>query len=604
MSWEIVFVLILLIFALVSFALEKIPVDVTALVVFAALLLIGSLSGSEALPTTTQLASVFANEAPLAIAAMFIISLALERCGAIDALAGSLEKLTKLPYWAFLGVLALGVGSISAFINNTPVVVVFMPVVISLARKMNVPASRLLIPLSYFSIFGGICTLTGTSTNLLMSGILQSDGLKPLGMFELASIGLPLFALGTLYLMVLGPKILPVRETLTAILTDEERKEYITEAFVRANSPLIGQSFVESALKKTRGIRLLEVIRDGVALKGDVPRQALAEGDRLVLSCSPSAIASARETEGIDFVGDRGLNLETISAHEGAIVEGVIGPMSTIVGKTIREINFRQRYRMIILAVHRRGRNVREQLETLPLDFGDTLLMMGTDQAIENLRRSEDIILLDRPALPAQDMRSHMPLVIGVLVMLIAAITANLMPVAAAAIVAVAVLFLSRTIKPKEAYASIEWRILFLIYGMLGLGMALQTSGAAGMISEFIVHLGDFLPESTRAIALLALIFLVTSVLTEILSNNATVVLMAPIALGIAHSLGVDPRPFAIAACVASSASFATPIGYQTNTYVYGVGGYRFSDFFKVGAPLNLLYMIAGIIIIPRVWPF
>lgn len=604
MSWEIIFVLVLLLFSLVSFALEKLPVDVTALVVFASLLLVGSITGSDRLPNTTELASVFANEAPLAIAAMFIISLALERCGAIDALAGSLERLTKLPYWAFLGVLALGVGGISAFINNTPVVVVFMPVVISLSRKMDIPASRLLIPLSYFSIFGGICTLTGTSTNLLMSGILQKANFAPLGMFELAAIGLPLFFIGTFYLMFFGSKVLPIRETLTAILSDEERKEYITEAFIRGDSPLIGQSFAESALKRTRGIRLLEVIRDGVALKGNVPNQALAEGDRLVLSCSPSAIASARQTEGIDFVGDRGLNLETISAHEGAIVEGVIGPMSSITGKSIREINFRQRYRMIILAVHRRGRNVREQLETLPLDFGDTLLMMGTEKAIENLRNSDDIILLDRPALPARDLRSHLPIVIGVMVALIAAITANVMPVAAAAIVAVAVLFLTRTIKPKDAYASIEWRILFLIYGMLGLGMALEDSGTADLVSGFMVQLGDFLPEASRALALLAVVFIVTSILTEILSNNATVVLMAPIAIGIATSLGVDPRPFAIAACVASSASFATPIGYQTNTYVYGVGGYRFSDFFKVGLPLNLLYFAGSMLIIPMVWPF
>lgn len=604
MSWEIIFVLVLLVAALVSFAMEKVSVDVTAVVVFALLIGVSALSGSELLPTTTALISVFANPAPLAIAAMFIISLALERCGAIDLLARGLGRLTSLPYWAFLGVLAIGVGGISAFINNTPVVVVFMPVIISLARKMGTPASRLLIPLSYVSIFGGICTLTGTSTNLLMSGILQESGYAPIGMFELASVGLPLMAVGTVYLMFFGKKVLPVRETLTAILSEEERKEYITEAFIRGGSSLIGQTFAESPLRKARGIRLLEVIRDGVALPGDLRKQPLHESDRLVLSCRPQAIAIARETEGIDFVGESGIELEAISAHEGAIVEGVIGPMSSIVGRNIREINFRQRYRMVILAVHRRGRNVREKLETLPLDFGDTLLMMGTDKAIENLRSSDDIILLDRPTTPMQNMRKHMPLVILALVALIGSVTLNLLPVVAAAIMAVAFLFITRTIKPKEAYGSIEWRILMLIYGMLGLGMALQTTGAAEMASAFLVELGDFMPIAIRAYALLALVYLVTNILTEVLSNNATVVLMAPIALGIGITLGLDPRPFAIAATVASSASFATPIGYQTNTYVYGVGGYRFTDFFKVGIPLNLLYFVGSVILIPMIWPF
>lgn len=603
MSWEIIFVLVLLVAALVSFALEKVPVDVTALVVFALLLAVGTVSGSELLPDSKALVSVFANPAPLAIAAMFMISLALERCGAIDLLANWLGRMTRLPYWGFIGILAIGVGGISAFINNTPVVVVFMPVVISLARKMNTPASRLLIPLSYISIFGGICTLTGTSTNLLMSGILEESGYAPIGMFELAAVGLPMLVIGVLYLMLLGKKVLPVRETLTAILSEEERKEYITEAFIRGGSTLVGQTFSESPLSKARGIRLLELIRDGVALQGNLKAHSLREGDRLVLSCRPAAMAAARETKGVDFIADSGLDLEAISAHEGAIVEGVIGPMSSIAGKTIREINFRQRYRMVILALHRRGRNVREKLETLPLDFGDTLLMMGTDKAIENLRSSDDIMLLDRPSTPMQNMRRRMPLVLTVLVGMITVVTLAIAPVVVAAIIAVAILFITRTLKPKEAYASIEWRILVLIYGMLGLGMALETSGAAAMASQALVQMGDFLPAAIRAYALLALIYLVTTILTEILSNNATVVLMAPIALGIGVSLGVDPRPFAIAACIASSASFSTPIGYQTNTYVYGVGGYRFTDFFKVGIPLNTLYFVGSMLLIPVFWP-
>jgi di/tricarboxylate transporter len=604
MSWEIIVVLIILFASLASFIAEKVSVDVTAICVFAVLLVISMVTGSENWPEVGELVEVFANPAPLTIAAMFIISVALEKCGAIELMAQRLGKLTALPYGLFIVALAIGVGGISAFINNTPVVVVFMPVIISLARKMGTPASQLLIPLSYLSIFGGVCTLMGTSTNILMSSIIKDHGQPPLGMFELALVGVPLMIIGTLYLAILGKKVLPVRETLTAILSEEERKEYITEAYVKQGTELDGMSFSQSGLKRTRGIRLLEIIRDGVALSGDLPSLPLMAGDRLVLACRPTAIVKAREEVGIDFVGERGLDLEPISAHEGAIVEGVIGPMSSIVGKTIREINFRQRYRMVILAVHRRGRNVREKLETLPLDFGDTLLMMGTDKAIENMHNTDDIILLDRPQLPAQDMRRRMPLVITVIAAMIGAVTFLDVPIFAMAVVAVAVLLISGTIKPKDAYASIEWRILVLIYGMLGLGLALQDSGATELASSQLVHLVDDFPVAWQPMVMLAFIYLTTSTLTELLSNNATVVLMAPVALALGQMLDVDPRPFIIAACIGSSASFATPIGYQTNTYVYGVGGYRFGDFAKVGIPLNILYFIGSMVLIPLFWKF
>ncbi|MGE9295189.1 MAG: SLC13 family permease [Puniceicoccales bacterium] len=603
MTWEILFVLGVLVFAVASFVWEKLPVDVTAITVFAVLMVVSMVSGSENLPSLDGLVSVFANQAPLTIAAMFIISLALEKVGAIDLMADALARLTKLPLRMFLVVMILSVAFVSAFMNNTPVVVVLMPVVIGLARKMNQPASKMLIPLSYASIFGGVCTLMGTSTNILMSGILVDHGMKPLGMFELSSVGLPLlFAAGT-FLVLLGPKLLPVRETLTAILSEEERREFITEAFVRHGSDLTGQSFNDSALKKTRGIKLMEIIRDGVALTGNIHTAQLHEGDRLVLSCRPSSLANAQAT-GVDFIHEQGLDLEQIAAHQGAIVEGVIGPMSTITGKTIREINFRQRYRMIILAVHRHGRNVRERLETLPLDFGDTLLMMGTDQAIENLRNSDDIMLLDRKPVPATNLRRWMPLVVGLVALMIAAVSVIQLPIVAGSIAVVAIIMLLGIVKPKEAYAAVEWRILILIYGMLGLGQALEVCGATQMGADQLVAITNIVPPAMQPFIMLAIIYFASSVCTEFLSNNATVVLMAPVTLTIAAALQLDPRPFVIAVCVASSASFATPIGYQTNTYVYSVGGYRFSDFARIGIPLNLLYFVVTVVIIPIFWKF
>jgi di/tricarboxylate transporter len=605
MTWEMIFVAVLVVAAVASFIAEKIPVDVTAITLFSVLLTVSIISQSPSLPSLERLLLVFANSAPLTIAAMFIISLALEKCGAIDAMTGFLGKTTELSYPLFLIIMTLGIAIVSAFVNNTPVVVVFLPVIMTLARKMNTPASKLLIPLSYASIFGGVCTLIGTSTNVLMSGIVQDQGMPPLGMFELASIGVPLLIICTLYMAFIGHRFLPVRETLSAILSEEERKEFITEAFVHADSRVIGRSLADTDLLRKTRTRVLEIVRDGVAMSGDARTITLKEGDRLVLACRPNDLARARQVDGINFLGEQGMGIEQIAAHEGALVEGVLGPNSSILGKTIEEINFRQRYRMILMAVHRQGRNVREQLGTLRFEFGDTLLMMGSDVAIDNLRRGEDIILLDRPPLPAADKRKSMFLVLGGLAAMVATVSLGILPIVVASILLVTVLLLTKVIQPKDAYRAIEWRLLILIYGTLGLGMAMESSGLTRLAAESLVGQVELLASPEwRPLIMLALMFAITSFLTEILSNNATVVLMAPIGLAIAVTLGVDARPFVIAICVAASASFSTPIGYQTNTYVYGVGGYRFGDFARVGIPLNLVYFAVSLIIIPFIWPF
>lgn len=604
MSWEIAFVLFLLVYALVNFVWEKIPTDMTAFSVFTLLIGAAMFSGSEALPKVESLLSVFANPAPLTIAAMFVVSHALERCGAIESLALGLERVAGLGYRRFLLLMILAVALISAFVNNTPVVVVLMPVVLSLSRQVGVSASKLLIPLSYASIFGGTCTAIGTSTNILVSGVLNDHGLPPLSMFELSWVGVPILFAGLLYLVFFGKRLLPHRETLTSILSEEERKEYITEAFVPPGSHLAGESVAESGLTNTPGVRPLEVIRHGVALQQPLPDIILQAGDRLFLACRPSGIMKARRMEGMNFVGDHGLDLEQIAAHEGLIVEGVISPRSSIVGKTIHEINFRQRYRTVILAIHRYGKNLREKLHTVSLEFGDTLLMMGSREAIENLRRSEDILLLDRPPLPAEDLRRKMPIVLGIVGAAVASVSFLGLPIVGAIFVAVGILLACGVVKPKDAYLAIEWRILILIYGMLGLGMALESTGINQALADHLVDFSAFFPATWQPYLMLIMLYVVTSTLTELLSNNATALLMAPIALTLGANLGVDPRPYVIAVCVASSASFATPIGYQTNTYVYSAGGYLFRDFLRIGIPLNLLYGTVCLLIIPLIWPF
>lgn len=605
MSWEIAFVFLLLVFAIVSFVWEKFPADLTATVVFGILLFVSALSSSAHLPSIDDLLAVFSNSAPLTIAAMFIVSTALERTGAIDLITAYLRKLVKLPYRGFLFIMIIGIAAVSAFVNNTPVVIVLMPVVLSLSKEMGIAASKLLIPLSYASIFGGTCTVIGTSTNLLASGILSNAGHAPIGMFELAAVGIPILTVGALYLVLFGKRLLPHRETLTSILSAEERKEFITEAFVRKDSDLLGKPVKEVPLFKGRGIRLLEIVRHGVALHFNPQDVQLEPGDRLVLGCRPSGVAEAQSSKGISLQSDLTQGLETIVSDEGAIVEGVVAPHASIAGRSLQEINFRQRFRMVVVAVHRQGTNQRERLAELKIQPGDTLLMMGSNEAIQQLNNNEELIMLDRPRVPARSLRAKMPLALFIATSVIGVASFNLVPIVAAVSFGVVLLLLTGCIKPKEAYASVEWSILMIIFGMLALGQAMDSSGASMLIANAVTQLvQQLIPAHLQAISMLALVYLITSIFTEFLSNNAAVALMVPIALGIANSCGIDPRPLVIACCIAASASFATPIGYQTNTYVYGVGGYRFFDFTKVGLPLNLICFVVSVCVIPLFWEF
>ena len=602
MTWEMIFILVLLGLGIVSFVWEKIPSDLTAGLLFSIVLAVGL--WSENLPQVNELLGVFANPAPLTIAAMFIISAALEKCGAIASLAAFIGKFARLGYHSLLLIIIVIVALASAFINNTPVVVMFMPVVLTLARRSSIPASKMLIPLSYASIFGGTCTLIGTSTNILASGILEDFGQAPLSMFELAAVGLPLMIAGTVYLVIFAYRALPVRETLTSILSREERKEYIIEAFIKHGSALEGKAFSELKMLNNKGLRVLEVIRNAVTLDITLSDVTLCEGDRLLLACRPEGVKHARDLDGLGLVGEKDWGLETITAQEGALVEGVIGPKSTLPGKTLSQIRFRQRYRLSVLAIHRRGENVRKNVDREPLQFGDTLLMIGTQRALEELENNDDILLLEQTSVETKKMGHKAPLVLTILTgfVLVNALTA--IPIVASAILTCLLLLLTRCIESEEAYASVEWSILLLIYGMLGVGLAMEKTGVAALLAGDIASvLSAFVADPWLPLALLATVYLFTSVLTEFLSNNATIVLAAPIAFSLAETAGLDARPFIIAACIASSASFSTPIGYQTNTYIYGVGGYRFSDFCKVGLPLNFIYFIGTILLVPYVWP-
>ncbi|MGE9291056.1 MAG: SLC13 family permease [Puniceicoccales bacterium] len=603
MNWEVIFVLVLLVGAIFSFTREKIPADLTALSVFAVLATVAAFFPESDLPSIPDLLNVFANPAPITIACMFIISAGLERCGVINSLTLLLQKTTRFGYRRFLLFLIIPVALVSAFVNNTPVVVILLPVAISLSSNLGVPASKVLIPLSYASIFGGTCTLMGTSTNILGSSLLSSSGYEPFSMFEFAAVAAPLAILGTLYLTLFGKWLLPDRESLGSLIPAEARKEYLAEAFVRGDSPLVGKRVEDTRILKQTGIRLVELIRSGTPIPGDLRKTVLRGGDRVVLACRPSGIAEAREFEGIILTAEKDSDLEPISARQASIVEAMVAPNSPAAGKTIAEMNFRQRFRTLILAVHRDGKNLNADFQKTVITAGDTLLLLGPDESLDTLRRSGDLVLLDQPAVPADTRRSKAPIAIGVLAGVVLLATLNLAPIAVSTILGVSILFLTGCLKPQEGYQSVEWKILILIYGMLGLGMAMESSGATHLFTDFTQKLVEGLvAPSWQPFVLLAVIYLISSLLTEFLSNNATVVLMVPMSMSLAIALGIDPRPFAIACCIGSSASFATPIGYQTNTLVYGVGAYRFTDFMRVGLPLNLLYAVGTILLVPLIW--
>lgn len=602
MTPEIAFVIGLLALAVCLFVLERIPPDHTSFLVLAVLLFAGSLPFRGSLPAPDDLLRVFGNPAPITIGAMFVISAALEASGALEGMSVLLRKISRLGLSTVIFLVTLCVGAVSAFMNNTPVVVIFVPVMLVLAREMKVPASKLLIPLSFASIFGGICTLVGTSTNILSSDILRKAGMQPINMFELTWVGLPLLLVGAIFMSLIGHRLLPRRDTLTSILSDEERREFITTAYIRKGSPLVGQT-LKKAGGMLHGVRIMEIVRNEVTLDGSPTEVILKDGDRLVIAVRPSGLSKTRGQEGVDVGLEEGLGIETIAAHEGMIVEGVVAPRSSLIGLTLGGINFRQRYRMIVLAIHRRGINLRQGFENVPLAFGDALLMMGTDEAREALRRSDDILLLDRPATPSRPRPGRILIVLATLLGVVTVASLNLLPIVVAALIGCGILMGTGCIKPKQAYASIDWGILILIYGMLALGMAMEDSGAAQMFADRIMSVTEGFAPHTRVMLVLAGAYLITSVMTEVMSNNASVVIMAPIAIDLALLLGVDPRPFVIAVTVAASASFSTPIGYQTNTYVFGVGNYHFGDFIRVGLPLNLVYFAATMLIVPFVWP-
>lgn len=586
-AWITLGVLALLLYGLVR---DK-PADVLFLGAIVLLAALGVITPKEAF-------AGFANEGMLTVAALFVVAAALRETGVMDFVADRLLGRIRTERGALVALAALLI-PLSAVLNNTPIVAIMTPVVITWCRQRQVSPSRLLIPVSFLTILGGCCTLIGTSTNLVMQGLMQQNGVAPMSLLELSWVGVPCAIAGTIYLMTAGRRLLPDRKELIEQL-GESRREYLLEMMVQPGSRLVGKGVADAGLRHLPGLFLIEVDRDGQIIAPVEPDEVLQANDRLVFTGVVSTIVDLEKIPGLVPAADATYQLDPAKRRGRRLCEAVVSPTSPLVGRTVREADFRTLYDAAVVAVHRNGARVTNKVGDIELRPGDTLLLQAGHDFARSYRNNPDFYLVSdvpgsRPLRPDKAWIAVIlfaALVVGMIVddrriMVFAFLTAGLMAAA-------------RCLSVAEARRSVEWPVLIAIAASFGVGTALEKSGIAEAFAGLLV-------QGTRPfgpVATLAAIYLGVQVLTEIISNNAAAVLAFPFCLATASQLGVSERPFLIAVTLAASQAFASPIGYQTHMMVFGPGGYRFGDFLRIGIPLNLLLAVIAIVIIPFVWHF
>jgi di/tricarboxylate transporter len=605
-SWQLVLVLGLTGLAALLFVLERFRVDIVALLVLAVLLVSGIVTPKEGL-------SGFSNEATVTIAAMFVLSAGLRRTGAVNAIGGHVSELLQRNYWMGMVTMMFGVGVMSAFINNTAVVAVLIPMMMQAARDADISTSKILMPLSFAAMFGGVCTLIGTSTNLVVSSVLEQNGMRPIGMFEMAPLGLIFFATGLIYMLTVGDWLLPGKERRSTndLVESFELSEYVTDLEVGRHSDLAGKPVEETWLTDQDDLHILEIFRDRQPMGHPNPAWVLEPRDVVRIRGTARSIRDAEDHPGLGIRPFSDMERFEQRGEDIELVEAVIAPNAALDGSTLRETEFFRDASADVVALRRqkakvlpssdRKEVVHTELRDETLQAGDVLLVQSEPETVRAMQNHPAFILVTELGLPSFRTDKTIPAIATVLGVVLAA-ALDLCHISVAAIAGCVALLLFDILSIEEAYEEIEWEVVFLLAGLLPLGLALQKTGGIAIISGFLTDsMAEWGPR-----AVLSGLYMTTALLTSFMSNQATAILFTPVAISAAQSpaLDIDPRPLVLAVAFAASASFITPIGYQTNTMIYGAGQYRFSDFIRVGTALTLLFWGLGTLFIPMIWPF